>query len=112
MNDDALRKLVDEATPGPWTHIKTLVYVGEPDTFDAHGNSDWGGFDIQNCPRPEANARLIALAPTLAREVLALREAAREVYETHMLTAGGSPEAWAKHWVALATLRTVLGESE
>jgi predicted ATP-grasp superfamily ATP-dependent carboligase len=48
----------------------------------------------------------------IAREVIALREAAKEVHETHMLTAGGSPEAWAKHCAALATLRAVLGESE
>jgi hypothetical protein len=71
-----LRRVLDGATPGPWTHSKTLVYVGEPDIFDAHGNPEWGGFDIRDCPRPEANATLIAMAPDLAREYLALREAA------------------------------------
>jgi hypothetical protein len=58
------------------------------------------------------NDGISLLERDLAREVIALREAAKEVHETHMLTAGGSPEAWAKHCAALATLRAVLGESE
>lgn len=42
-------------TPGPWVAIETRVY------FPKHA----GGFDIRNCPNPEANARLIAAAPEL-----------------------------------------------
>jgi hypothetical protein len=60
----------------------------------------------------QARYELLTKADYLAREVIALREAAEEVIETHMLTGGGSPEAWAKHCAALTTLRAVLGESE
>jgi cobyrinic acid a,c-diamide synthase len=43
-------------------------------------------------------------------EIARLSEAAKEVVETHLLTGGGSPEAWAKHCSALATLRAALGD--
>lgn len=55
-------------TPGPWVAIETRVY------FPKHA----GGFDIRNCPNPEANARLIAAAPELleaAKLVIAWYEA-------------------------------------
>jgi hypothetical protein len=45
-------------------------------------------------------------------EIARLREAAKEVVETHLLTGGGSPEAWAKHCSALATLRAALSEDD
>jgi hypothetical protein len=56
----------------------------------------------------EAAAALEAKDAEIAR----LREAAKEVVETHLLTGGGSPEAWAKHCSALATLRAALAEDD
>jgi hypothetical protein len=78
--------------------LKKLVELYEGTVGDERGNRF-----IDKRP-------LESLALDLAREVIALREAAGEVYETHMLTAGMSPEVWAEHCEALATLRAVLGE--
>jgi hypothetical protein len=118
MTTDELKKLVEEATPGDWyvygrDGCGHLLFIGGPN------NRQLPIAQIEPIPRKYQgaegqfdNARLIAAAPALAREVIALREAAKEVVETHMLTGGGSPEAWAKHRAALAALRAVLGESE
>ncbi len=52
MTDDALTELLGKATPGPWRSPR----IGKPER-------------VSN----EADCRLIALAPDLAREVIALR---------------------------------------
>ena len=45
-------------TPGPWEAEETRVYMCPPDEAG-------GGFDIICCPKPEANAKLIAKSPDL-----------------------------------------------
>jgi len=56
---------MNKHTPGPWKAVGTRVYFPNLQ----------GGFDIRNCPNPEANARLIAAAPELLE---ALKRAVRQ----------------------------------
>jgi hypothetical protein len=68
MTPDDLRKLADEATPGPW----------KPD--DDPGTHWLLGFDggdsyVTDWPTKEADLRLLALAPDLARLCADLAEA-------------------------------------
>ena len=68
---DRLRKLADEHTPGPWqcdvfedgpeVYVETADHSIVADTTDA------------------ADGRLIALAPDMARELLALRDGVKQV---------------------------------
>lgn len=68
MNTDEIEKLLAEATPGPWD-------------VDPHGIDDcmgdvWLGEEIRVCENVTAeDARLIAMAPDLAAEVVRLRKA-------------------------------------
>lgn len=68
-----LEKLLSEATPGPWTAAAT----GWADDF----NEVFGSDDTSVCPANAANARLIALAPDLAAEVIRLRARVAELEE-------------------------------
>jgi hypothetical protein len=113
MKTDELKKLVEAITQGPWRSGRSTFFVGldGPACMRVYTDHPPTEFELTG-DNLAANARLITAAPDLARKVIALREAAKEVVETHMLTGGGSPEAWAKHCAALATLRAVLGESE
>lgn len=78
MDCDAIRKLLDEATPGPWSlhatrrQMITHISAGNWTDFASVCTRLVGDDD----PDPEglANARLIAAAPELAAEVLRLRE--------------------------------------
>lgn len=76
MTDDELRKLLADATPGPWTaddNDKCSIWrvYGPPGMLaEVFGDS----------AEADANAALIAAAPELAEEVLRLRAAlTREV---------------------------------
>jgi len=73
MTPDELRKLADEATPGPWVweaEPEALVAIapGRPTIIEGGGCE---GLVIER----EADARLIALAPDLARRCAELGEA-------------------------------------
>jgi hypothetical protein len=88
---DTLRTLLATATPGPWTW-------GEGDTREIL----YGGDSVVLAPsdiypiRPTAaEARLIALAPTLAEEVLRLRGEVERL--TALVPADPSPEGWVAH---------------
>ena len=98
ITTDELRKLLDEVTPGEW--------VSEPGHEQQNGQRYWqvqNEYDaiMQNqfCwaqGSHEANARLIALAPTLARRVIAadkLVEAANDV-RTRIVTAFPASEVF------------------
>ncbi|WP_041527386.1 hypothetical protein [Paracoccus aminophilus] len=99
ISTDNLRKLLDAATPGPWTganmvhadrgdamtpeeigeYVCNSVRIGDPAhfLFVSGKHDDGGDADIchtGNGPRGPWNTALIALAPQLAAEVLALRE--------------------------------------
>jgi len=73
-DNETLAKLLADATPGPWTTFNATDVF--PDDDD-----DSGGNHIADCDMGSnfntheiiSNARLIALAPTLAAEVIALR---------------------------------------
>lgn len=66
-----LRKILAEATPGPWRIVPDQE--GEPAQCITAGGFDiataWGGY-----LRDEADARLIALAPQLAAALIKARE--------------------------------------
>ena len=57
--------MTQKHTPGPWAQEGTVVYIGKTGDFLPNGEPNWGGFDLRNCPLPEANAHLIAAAPEL-----------------------------------------------
>ena len=91
LTPEALRALVAEATPGPWT-------------LDHHGVDDcladvWtepGEDEARICENATAeDASLIVLAPTLAAEVIALREReARLVEALREIDGSASPGMW------------------
>ena len=127
---DDLRKLLDASTPGEWrassnhpqnacdeveairdfiNHGVATLYNGESDTAGQDENGVWGDH-----PERRANARLIALAPTLARRVIAaekLVEALRQAeLTTEELCRGQSTEN--QCWVVLGEIRAALAEYE
>jgi hypothetical protein len=110
MTTDELKKLVENATPGPWSLSAETCHSGRmsgtylrvwDDDLNAICAEEYGAHNDGG----SANMRLIAAAPDLAREVIALREAAGSVIEE----ASDYDELGIP---ALATLRAVLGESE
>jgi hypothetical protein len=103
MKTDELKKLVEAATREPWSvpHFAdddtrcNCKYVlaeyggmGSIATIGVCKNMDgpWGDDNGPDVEQAKANARLIAAAPALAREVIALREAA-----VALATTGRSP---------------------
>lgn len=83
ISDDELRQALEAATPGPW-HMMPMqgprkqtnfarVYATDDDLRYIADCRDFMCF--HEITDNEANARLIALAPALAAEVLQLREA-------------------------------------
>jgi hypothetical protein len=125
MTTDELKKLVETTTPEGW-HVygrdgcAHLLFIGGP------RGRQLPVAQIEPIPRKYQgtesqldNARLIAAAPALAREVIALMEAAKDAAE--MLALCRDMQAQVAHPedpllsqtnTALATLRAVLGESE
>lgn len=80
-----LRKILAEATPGPWEAVLDVfwrVYVADGGDYAGQCVGDmnesaamWRSpSDEQPDDFAEANASLIAMAPALAAEVIALRE--------------------------------------
>ena len=83
ISDDELRRLMDEATPGPWrlgadlTTINT-AYGGDADFVKGGWAKAIAKTTFPKWMPPKQvwpNGQLIALAPALAAEVLQLREA-------------------------------------
>ena len=85
MTTDELKALLDGATPGPWEAVLDVfwrVYVADGGDYAGQCVGDmnesaamWRSpSDEQPDDFAEANARLIALAPDLLAEVIALRE--------------------------------------
>lgn len=70
---DRLRELANEHTPGPWEQA-TRGQIGNRElrTIVALVGGDESGEQIGDC-NLEADRELIALAPDMARELLALR---------------------------------------
>jgi hypothetical protein len=80
LSNDELRALVEAATPGPWHNVDGDIYdntpadnIGIPLMRTERANYRSWGRALTDEER-QANAALIALAPSLAAEVLALRE--------------------------------------
>ena len=93
VTSEDIRKMLDEATPGPWwvctydagdypwyDHNGPCPSIQAPDECDC-AVVHWDGFKQEywsacdgNQKQIEANARLIAAAPDLAAEVLRLRD--------------------------------------
>jgi hypothetical protein len=125
MTTDELKKLVEAATPGPWKIVSEpgskRLETGDGAIMGDEPYYPWA-------PDNDADWQLIAAAPALAREVIALREAAGEaagyiesVIEDGCKKCGGDcssampPVIYCPIREAtqdLAALRAVLGESE
>ena len=75
-----LREILAAATPGPWRvgPVDDTVVVAADGSEIAAIDGDYNEPDLW--PMMEANARLIALAPDLAAEVLALRDQVETAY--------------------------------
>jgi hypothetical protein len=126
MTDDELRKLLDGATEGRRVQFNPgycREAVGtHPHEWDSSHDTSVilpDGSRLKGYARHKHadDAALDALAPTLAREVLALREAAKGLADAVHAMAYG--EGWEDEVQQeevviskLATLRTVLGESK
>lgn len=74
LSTETLRRLLDEATPGPWQALS--------EDLGAEWGMNWSitrkinvTDDVAEWVGSGGNAALIALSPTLAHEVLRLREA-------------------------------------
>ncbi|WP_305137944.1 hypothetical protein [Corynebacterium hiratae] len=81
-----LKRLLDEATPGPWR--AEVGAAGVPEGWDEHWIALHMGhnsmYDVGREPPAEeeyANFTLAALAPELADEVLRMREALHDLSE-------------------------------
>lgn len=78
MDNDTIRKLLDEATPGPWSLYETrrrmITHVSAGTWTDFASVCTRLVGDDEPDAEGVANARLIAAAPYLAAEVLRLRE--------------------------------------
>jgi hypothetical protein len=119
MKDDELRKLVEAITEPPWEYIETVSPDGQEwlgcGVVGARGNEFVWIEEMAEEAIP--TARLIALAPTLAREVLALREAAKELADAVKDWSECDEPALVDTIIedmtaAHANLRTVLGENK
>lgn len=128
LTPEAVKAALDGATPGPWSlpHFAAsdcncdCRYVlaqyggmGSIATISVCNRMEmpWGDDTGPDVPQAQANARLIAMAPDIARDWLRLKKvegAGKEAFETETLTGGGSPEAWAKHVKALAAFRAAV----
>lgn len=76
---DRLRELVDEHTPGPWEQApRGQIGNRELRAIVALVGGDESGEEIGDC-NLEADRELIALAPDMARELLALRDGVKQV---------------------------------
>src|SRR3990167_8683938 len=79
LTSDELRSLADEATPGPWT-VADAVRKGPDQSyvrFPLPGYAD----NFHTFVHSPENARLIALAPDLARLCAELGEAAQRAHD-------------------------------
>ena len=100
---DDLQKLLDAATPGPWGMETVTTSCGICHKIGPFPHEWRGGSESHAClyddypPSPmgfdsiRANARLIALAPTLARQVIAARklaEALEAIADEHQVRGG------------------------
>lgn len=91
VSDDELRNLLAEATPGPWHYepggghaynrvcgSESVQVHGWPERRNGISNASYSNRICENLgdtelDGPAANARLIALTPDMARELLAAR---------------------------------------
>lgn len=84
-----LRKLLDEATKGPWpieyTGDHKRIVVGKG-LVEGPGGYEVAEVYSDDCPGEvsEANARLIAMAPDLAAALLKAEEALEEIADRHI----------------------------
>ena len=79
MTPDEIKRLIAEATPGPWMvgPVDDTVVSGADGSEIAAIDGDYNEPDLW--PIMEANARLIAAAPDLATQVVRLTEALKNV---------------------------------
>jgi hypothetical protein len=77
VTPDDLRALADAATPGPWEQVGPKTGLGKPGVYVRFHFG--GGRSFETFVHSAENARLIALAPDLARLVAELGEALEEI---------------------------------
>jgi hypothetical protein len=118
-----LRRVLDGATPGPWEVETGVIPIGDTGDYDPYVSvispERTRIYDVYSEEdQDEANARLIAMAPDLAREYLALREAAGKLAErlndwsNDHLTDEAARDWFGHVEPALANLRAILGDDQ
>jgi hypothetical protein len=74
-------KLLEGTTPGPWSEDAIAICGGGQDICYMGELAQWSGDGAHPLPNADANARLIAAVPDLARENIALREAMGRIHQ-------------------------------
>ena len=115
-----LRKLLDEATPGPWTLAVPFAGSDEYDTgffisaqhptvgAVSHASVRYGCDEAKEIGNIAANARLIALAPQLAAALIKAEEALKFIEYDFYTGRAGKDFARA----ALSEIRDLTGGGE
>lgn len=99
MTIEELKALLDKATRGPWKWVRDHSGLGGPwrltpgVMWPSNSEATPGGDEIDR-----ANASLIVLAPTLAAEVIALREREARLVEALRPFSAMASEMFAANW--------------
>lgn len=99
MTIEELKALLDKATRGPWKWVRDYSGLGGPwrltpgVMWPSNSEATPGGDEIDR-----ANASLIVLAPTLAAEVISLREREARLVEALRPFSAMASEMFAANW--------------
>ena len=99
MTIEELKALLDKATRGPWKWVRDHSGLGGPwrltpgVMWPSNSEATPGGDEIDR-----ANASLIVLAPTLAAEVISLREREARLVEALRPFSAMASEMFAANW--------------
>lgn len=109
---DKAKAALEDATPGPWKAVRNRAFWEVNPRHDAGGKNPWTVADCcasdpsDTKGLQEPNARLIALAPDLARIAIAAEELAGEIewrlYRDMVSESGPLDEALANYRKAVA----------
>lgn len=101
LTTNHLKRLLDQATPGPWEAKDSDCIASE------HGEVLWNADQAVDWSRNDHDVNLAALAPQLAQEVISLRDALGYLMEETRLAAENSEDVIVQKRVVNAIETTV-----